>query len=287
MATDVQENKGYTFTFHPRERWVSATADIYDPTGALIESPSPTLNPVDTTVSSATTSDAFVVASATGVTRGYVYEITDPTWGVAFAEVESIDGTTVTLTAPLPAIPDNGSTVKGVTQTVQMTSASTSVRDLGFRVILKSADGREMQKLFNVVRHPFDNPISARDVREYVSHFFPSDPIIGDEETMSNVAQRAGEMLRGRLSTIGLYPHRYIDQEAFLEPARACMRAVLAEFNRIPSGADPVEYARSIQFDLRDLIANIKSSITPYDSNDDGGVDDEDYVSVFSGYLQR
>tara|TARA_R110001592_G_scaffold64306_4_gene197699 strand:+ start:2422 stop:3285 length:864 start_codon:yes stop_codon:yes gene_type:complete len=287
MATDVQQNKAFTFRFQPVDRWTSATAAAYDPTGALLESPSPTLDAVDTTVASASTSDVFVITNASGVLRGNIYKITDPTWGAAFAEVESVDGTTVTLTAPLPAIPDNGSTVEGVTQTVAITTASTGTRDLGFRVLLRSAEGREMQKLFNVVRHPFDNPISAREVREYVSHFFPSDPILADEETMTNVAQRAGEMLRGRLSTIGLYPHRYIDQEAFREPARACMRSVLAEFNRIPSGADPVEYARSIQFDLRDLIAGIKNSLTPYDSNDDDAVDDEDYVSVFSGYLQR
>lgn len=287
MSRDVQQGKGRTFTFNPTELWTGTAAAVYDPEGVLLESPTPSTDEVDTTVASASASDVFVITSATGVARGNVYEITDPTWGKALAEVSSVDGTTVTLTAPLPAIPDGGSTVKGVTQTVAITSTSTAVRGLGFRVCLRNAAGREMQQVFNVVRHPFDNPISARDVREYVSHFYPSDPILADEETLAGIAERAGQMLRGRLSTIGLYPHRYIDQEAFTEPARACMRSILAEFNRIPAGADPVEYSRSIQFDLRDLVASIKHSLSPRDLDDDDEVSDEEMTSVFSGYLER
>tara|TARA_Y100000593_G_scaffold94277_1_gene192621 strand:- start:1879 stop:2742 length:864 start_codon:yes stop_codon:yes gene_type:complete len=287
MASDVQQNKTHVFTFNPSEIWAGASCAVYDPDGVLLESPSPSLDAVNTTVASATSSDVFVVSSATGVTRGNIYEVVDPTWGAAFAEVSSIDGTTVTLTAPLPAKPDDGATFKGVTQTVAITASSTGTRGLGFRVLLRSASGREMQQLFNVVRHPFDNPIAARDVREYVSNFFPSDPILSDEETLSGIAERAGSMLRGRLSTIGLYPHAYIDQQAFLEPARACMRAVLAEFNRIPAGADPVEYARSIQFDLRDLVSGIKNSLSPFDSDDDDAVADTEQSSVWSGYLER
>ncbi len=287
MATDVQQGKTYIFTFNPSDLWAASAAAVYDPAGSLLETPTPALDAVDTTIASATSPDVFEITSATGVERGNIYRITDPTWGDAFAEVSSVDGTTITLTAPLPAVPDATSVVRGITQTVAITSASTGTRGLGFRAALQSADGREMQILFNVVRHPFDNPLRARDVREYVSHFFPSDPILADEQALSGIAQRAGQMLRGRLSTIGLYPHQYIDQEAFLEPARACMRTVLAEFNRIPGGADPVEYTRSIQFDLRDLIAGIKMSLSPRDDDDDGAVDDTDAISVWSGYLER
>lgn len=287
MSIDVQQNKAYSFTFNPSELWSAATAAVYNPGGDLLESPTPSIDAVDTTVASASAPDVFVITSATGVTRGNIYKITDPTWGGAFAEVSSVDGTTITLTAPLPSTPDNGSTVEGITQTVAITTTSTGTRDLGFRVLLRSAGGREMQQLFNVVRHPFDNPITPRDVREYVANFFPSDPILNDEETLAGIAERAGYMLRGRLSTIGLYPHAYIDQQAFVEPARACMRSVLAEFNRIPGGADPVEYARSIQFDLRDLVSGIKSSLSPFDDDDDDDVTDTDMVSVWSGYLER
>ena len=94
-------------------------------------------------------------------------------------------------------------------------------------------------------------------------------------------------MLRGRLMTIGMYPHQYVDPIAFVEPARACMRAVLADENRIPGGSDPIEYHRSLQFDLRDLIANIKHSLTPFDDNDDDDVTDTNMEHVMTGFLSR
>lgn len=286
MAIDIQQNGSHSFTFHPPDLWAGATSTVYDPAGAVLESPSPSLDAVDTTVSSATTRDAFVIADATGVTRGHVYRITDPSWGDAFAEVSAVDGTTIKLTAPLPGIPDNGSAVRGVSQVVAITSASTAVRDLGFRVVLKLA-GREIGSMFNVVRHPFENPVTARTVREYVSQWWPSDPLLDDEEGMANLAERAGQMLRGRLMSIGMYPHQYVDPEVFVEPGRVCMRSILADENRIPSGADPIEYHRSLQFDLRDLVANVKHSLTPFDDNDDGDTTDTNMIGIRSGFLER
>jgi len=286
MAIDIQEASAWTFTLNPPGLWTGATAQVLSPAGALLESPSPAASAVDTTVASATARDSFVITSATGVTRGHVYIINDPTWGDALAEVSAVDGTTIRLTAPLPGIPDGGSTVKGVTQTVAITTASTSVRDLGCRVVLKYS-GQQLTEAFNVVRHPFANPVQARTVREYVSQWWPSDPIIDDEEALTNIAERAGQMLRGRLMTIGMYPHQYVDPESFIEPARCCMRSILADENRIPSGADPIEYHRSMQFDLRDLIANIKHSLQQFDDNDDGDTTDTDYVGIRSGFLVR
>lgn len=286
MAIDIQENGTYTFKFHPREVWTGATAQVLNSKGTVVESPSPSPSSVNTTVASASARDTFTITSAAGLSRGDVVLITDATFGDALAEVSAVDGTTVRLTSPLAAIPDNGSTVKGVTQTVAITSASTGTRDLGSRVVLKYS-GQEIGQMFNVVRHPFANPIDARIVREYVAQWWPSDPILEDEEALENIADRAGQMLRGRLMTIGMYPHQYVDQEAFFEPARCCMRAILAEENRIPSGADPIEYNRSMQFDLRDLIANIKHSLQPFDDNDDGDTTDTNYTAFRSGYLER
>lgn len=286
MAIDIQEGSAWTFTFDTPELWAGATAQVFNASGDLLESPSPAASSVDTTVASATRRDQFVITSATGVTRGHVYIINDPTFGDALAEVSAVDGTTIRLTAPLPAIPDGGSTVKGVTQTVTITTASTTIRDLGSRVVLKYA-GQQLSQAFNVVRHPFQNPVTPRTVREYVSQWWPSDPLIDDEEALENIADRAGQMLRGRLMTIGMYPHQYVDPESFIEPARCCMRSVLADENRIPSGADPLEYHRSMQFDLRDLIANIKHSLQPLDDNDDGDTTDTNLNGIRSGYLVR
>ncbi len=286
MASDIQQSAAGSFTFTPGDLWSGATSKVFSPAGALLESPTPALSSVNTTVVSSTARDVFVITSAAGVARGEVYRITDASWGDAFAEVSSVDGTTITLTAPLPGIPDAGSAVRGITQTVAITSASTGTRGIGFRVLLRHS-GLEMGQMFNVVRHPFNNPLSARTVRAYVSQWWPSDPILESEEALSNIAERAGQMLRGRLMTIGMYPHSYVDAESFVEPARVCMRSVLADENRIPGGSDPIEYHRSLQFDLRDLIASIKHSLQPRDDDDDDDTTDTNMTGVFSGYLVR
>jgi len=286
MAVDIQQSAAWTFTLSPPDLWTGATAKVYDPKGALLESPTPSASAVNTTVASATQRDQFVITDATGVTRGEIYRITDPSWGDAFAEVSAADGTTIKLTAPLPGIPDATATVRGISQTVAITSTATATRGIGLRVLLKYS-GQELAQMFNVVRHPFNNPLSARIVREYVAQWWPSDPLLDDEEAMGSVADRGGQMLRGRLMTIGMYPHQYVDPEAFVEPARVCMRSILADENRIPGGADPIEYHRSLQFDLRDLIANIKHSLQPHDDNDDDDTTDTNLVGIRSGYLER
>ena len=286
MAIDIQENGTRTFRFHPPELWTGATAQVLGPSGTILESPSPSASTVDTTVASATARDSFVITSASGVVRGDLLLVSDPTFGSASAEVSAVDGTTIRLTSPLPAVPDGGSTVKGLTQTVSITTASTSERNLGCRVVLKYS-GQQLSFMFNVVRHPFRNPIDSRVVREYVAQWFPSDPILEDEEALANIGERSGQMLRGRLMTIGMYPHQYVDPEAFIEPARCCMRSILADENRIPAGADPIEYHRSMQFDLRDLIANIKHSLQPLDTDDDGDTEDTNYTGLRSGFLER
>ena len=288
MSVDVVKSQGHVFIFRPGSQLSSPSAKVLDNTGATLESPTPVVDSVSTTVaaSASNTASSFSVASATGIERGKVYQITDPTFGSALAEVSSVDGVVVTLVEPLAATPDAASTFIGVEVTVTITTTSTGALGMGNRVIL-AKDGLELVQVFNVVRHPWQPPMDARKVRHYVAQWWPSDPLVNDEEALSNIAEASNKMLRGRLLEVAKYPNLMWDPDALEEAGQLSMMIHLAEHNRIPGNADPIEYRRSLRFDLRDRVGGLAKSAHPYDEDNDDALDPSEIEGTFEGILYR
>tara|TARA_R110000824_G_scaffold131166_1_gene293088 strand:+ start:6520 stop:7386 length:867 start_codon:yes stop_codon:yes gene_type:complete len=288
VSVDIVKSQGHTFIFRPATILSSPTAKVLDTKGSTLESPTPTVDSVSTTVAASASNSAssFVVSSAAGIARGKVYQITDPTFGAALSEVSSVDGTTVTLVEPLPTIPDATSTFLGIEVTVVITSTSTGTLGMGSRVVL-AKDGLELVEVFNVVRHPWQAPLDARKVRHYIAQWWASDPLIGDEEAMENIADAGNKMLRGRLLEVARYPHLVWDADALEEAGQLAMMIHLAEHNRIPGNADPIEYRRSLRFDLRDRVGGLAKSAHPYDDDDDDALDATEQEGTFEGVLYR
>ena len=288
MSVDVVKTQGHVFTFRPASPLSAPTSKVLDNTGATLESPTPVVDSVSTTVaaSASNSPSSFSVASATGIERGKVYQITDPTFGAAQAEVSSVDGTLVTLVEPLAATPDASSTFVGVEVTVTITATSTGVLGMGNRGIL-AKDGVELVQVFNVVRHPWQPPIDARKARHYVAQWWPSDPLVNDEEALRNIADASNKMLRGRLLEVARYAHLMWDPDALEAAGQLAMMIHLAEHNRIPGNADPIEYRRSLRFDLRDRVGGLSKSAHPYDDDDDDALDASEIEGTFEGTLYR
>ena len=288
MSVDIVKTQGHTFTIRPTSVLTSPTAKVLDNKGATLETPTPVVDSVSTTVAASASNSAssFSVASATGIERGKIYQVTDPTFGSAMAEVSSVDGVVVTMVEPLPTIPDASSPFVGVEVTVAITSSSTGTLGMGNRVVL-SKDGVEIVSVFNVVRHPWQAPMNARKARHYVAQWWPSDPLVNDEEALENIADAANKMLRGRLLEVARYPHLMWDSDALDEAGQLAMMVHLAEHNRIPGNADPIEYRRSLRFDLRDRVGGLSKSAHPYDDDDDDALDASEIEGTFEGILYR
>ena len=100
--TVAQQGAAVVVRFTPPTPWASPTSKVVSPSGATLETPSPVVDSVSTTVASGSnTRSAFVVASASGIARGAVYQLTDPAWGAVSFEVAKIEGSTVHVIEPM------------------------------------------------------------------------------------------------------------------------------------------------------------------------------------------
>lgn len=286
MSVDLREGQATSLVFRPPALWASPTGLVLDPLGDTLEAPTPVLSTVSTTVAASAANDEsqFDVVLATGIARGDLLQVTDPSWGDAQVEVSSVDGVTVTTAEPLPGVPDTGSVVKGLD--IRLPVAAITTRGLGYRAIVRQ-DADELVSVFHVVHHPFRNPIDARRVRRFVARFWASDPLLRDEETLENLAEAAGRRLRSRLLEHRSYPHRFWDADDLTESGVLCMMLELAEENRIPGGADPVDYRRGLILDLAKRIGGAVAGATPYDNDDDGKLSETELTGVTNGTLFR
>jgi hypothetical protein len=285
---ELRSGQGGTFRFRPATRWGSVTGLVKKRDGTTVEEPTPTVDTVDTTIATyaSATGDQIKVDDATGIERGVVYLVTDNQWGEALVEVSSVDGQVLTLAEPLPATPEASSTFQGLE--VSMDVAAISDRDVAYRAIVRGPEaGQEEVARFDVVYQPWSDPLRAQDVRRYLARIYPNDPILQDEERMSDVAQKACDHVRTRLRGSDRYAHRYFDSSDLMEPCEAAMRRELALKGLLPGNVDPAEYIRSMEFDIRDRIGDILRSSIPYDADDSGSLDSSEANGIWSGSLTR
>lgn len=286
MATEIQQAAAATLTFRPPALWASVTGKVLSPAGATLESPTPSVSAVATTVASATLPDTLVLTSGTGFARGQLCRFTG-VWGYAYAEIASVNGAAVTLVEPLPTTPSAGDAVRVIDVTLAITSTSTADRGIGYRAtVTNSTTGEEISTFFSVVRHPWQPPVDARMVRLFVSDRWPRNPILTDEEAMSDIASRANRLLRSALLGTGVYPHLFLDPDSFEEAASIALELAACKRN-LHTSEDRRQLERDLRADLDRAVADIAKSAEPYDGDDDDALSDEEAAGIYEGELYR
>lgn len=257
------------------ERWTGATAMVLAPSGSVQEEPVPVLDTVSTAVSGTPVArDAFEVASGTGIERGRKYSMTLAAQGEVIVEVANIDSTTVTLVEPLPSIPAALDTFLGLEWAVAVAASSNENLGRGYRVIIRDIGSNpEVMAPYNVVRHPFQNPVTTLMVRRFGADHWPGDKLFKSEEKIENIRDDAGLVIRTRLQSQAVYPEMFWDPDTFYEAGMAAIELVLARKNRVPAAADPLEHKRSLQTDLSSRLGEIIRSLEPRDADGDDAAD--------------
>ena len=134
-----------------------------------------------------------------------------------------------------------------------------------------------------VARFPWHNPIDERRARDYVRSWWKSSPLLESPEALTNLAQRAGDMVHARLLSHDRYVDLYWSTEAFHEAGMAALKLCLVDDRHVPAQVDLMDYRRQLEFDLRDAIARVIHSSELYDENDDGAIQDEEKTPIVEG----
>lgn len=287
---ELREGTGATLRFRPPERWSSATGLVKDRGGDTIQSGAATVDPVDTTVAAYVdaTEDTFKLADTTGVSRGVAYLVSDSTGSSVLVEVATVDPVTdlVTLVAPLPSVPTTGAQFRGVE--VSFAVDAISDRDTDYRAVVRgTGQGQEETVRFDVAAQPWQDPLDASDVQQYISRRYPGELSAWGDERSANLAQRANDHVRRELRQADRYPSRYWDTDDLYECCDDAMVYLLAKKGLYPGNVDPTDHIRSLGFDLRDKIAGVIRTNVPYDPDGDDRITDTEAASVWHGELRR
>tara|TARA_Y100001963_G_scaffold16099_1_gene19964 strand:+ start:4750 stop:5610 length:861 start_codon:yes stop_codon:yes gene_type:complete len=285
--SDVLKDAAKTFTFVPDSIWTGATCKVYSPNGVVLETPSVTLDAVDTTVSSSADEKTVTVSSATSISAGKVYQIDDATFGKRLCTVDTVSGSVLTLLEPLPNAPAASSTFKGIELTATSAAANHAAAGLYYRISVFDGEGGEKSEVFNVCHHLFDDPITEAELRHLVALQWPSDAILDSPELIDKIASDACQMVRDRLISQASWPHLMGPTDAFKEVGRLAARLRLCDFGLYAPGRDPDDYHRRLTFELKERIGHVIHSLHIYDSNADGAFSDEDSEKAMTVTLNR
>ena len=272
MALDLLAAVAQDVVVTPRERMASPSASWLTPAG--VESAlTSTLDPTSSSVVSSSRSTT-TLASAASVVVGRTLLLTETGQPDRYAVVASVDGAAVTWAEPLDRAPEAGASVLGVAVTVSLTAANTATRGVGYRIRL--VDGhQEHVEWCSVVRHLFDAPATAADVREYLGRIAPS--ASRDAAWDASMADRACSLVRTQLDQQGLRPDLFGDSSAFREAGRLALRYLIARDDGIypPHTQDPEGWLRDADGAWRSAVGEATASLASYDSQDTGGTADE------------
>jgi hypothetical protein len=284
---EVRQGEAATFRYRPAARWTSATGLVKKPDGTTLETPTPTIDSVDTTIGEVTSTSEVKLVSAVGVSRGVVYQVENG-WGFAQVEVSTVDSANrvVTFVEPLPDLPEVGKAFQGIE--VTMAISAISDRDTAYRAIVRGGgEGQEEVSRFDVVIQPFRDPITAREVREWFTGTWPNHPWASDEEKLSDFAGKASQRVRMKLREAQRYPDRLIDSDDLRMAALDALGLELAKNGLFPGEVDPTDHLRALKFDLEDSISSILKSNIPYDQDGDGDVSGSANIVFVEAELYR
>lgn len=284
---DVQRGKTPTVRLVPDVPMSAPTAAVYDADGSLLASPNATPSTVNTTVAedADNTQQVLKLASATGVERGLTVRVTDASFGTADAVVSAIDGVYCHLVQPLPAIPDTGSSVRGLDVSVELPEEATDELGLGRRLEVVEGNARATL-VFNVVAYPFEGPCSAMHVREVLARRQSSVRL--DEELLARIADEVNAEIRARLMASRAFLSAYWDPKAVSRIRRPVINLILGEEHGIwDANIDRERYVERQERLISIRLGDLLKSAEAYDQDMDGELTDEEQAGVTVTRLQR
>lgn len=276
MSSDVLQNSAPLVWADPQTRWASATVSVLDGTGTALEAPTATVDPVSTTVASASSAYSLTLTSGTGVAAGVPYLVTDAGFGARVVVVASIDGAAVTLAEALPSTPSAGATWQGLRVSATLTTTSTATLGESLRAVFAGPAGEQATSWFSVVRQVMPPACTERDVRNMLAHGYSSAGILREPQSMRDVATMASQLVRDRLKRAGVWPHLVGDPAPLGECGRYAARVILAEERGlVPQNRDPDAYVQHVSRRLDEALGGMVHSIAAVDTDEDGDFDDQ------------
>lgn len=287
MALDVLKGGAATVTFLPAVRWSSASAEVIDPGGTVLATPTATLDSVSTTITGATDAFTLTLTSAAGVSVGSSYEVIS-NGHASISRVATVSGSVVTLDEPLPATPSASDTFKGVEFSVPVTASETGTIGVNYSVrVFTTASNDELRAVFHVVYHKFSPPMTAQRLRQLMAYKWKTAASRMTGTLVANVVERTNDKVRRKVLAKGQYAFLYGDSNAFSEAGVIAAKRVLIDHGFVEAGADVDEYARRLDEDFRNEMGDVMTSLQSYDASNDGAVNDELPLSRTSVRLRR
>ena len=287
---DLQLGRAATLTVVPAERMTSPTATVYDRDGTTVDTPTATPSTVATTVAEDADNSrtSLLLDDATGIVPGLTVAIADAAWGTAHSVVSAVDGDTVRLVEPLPAVPTTGATVVGLDIAVALAAFSELYRGYVLEVADASVE-TTARLVFNVVKYPYIGPCAAIHVRDLVSKAWPGErAILQDATLQTRIAGQVNSQIRGQLLKSATFLSGYWDPDSLATVRSAMLRLVLAEsYGLREPQTDRENYLRSLRFEVRDRIGDVLKSAELYDGDGDGVISERESGGRFVIDLAR
>lgn len=263
----VQLAASGSITFDPTSRPSGVgTAAVKDLRGGTLESITPTLDSVNTTLAASADAGASILSltSATGVTAGRTYLVGGAEdAGGEWVTVRSVSGTTATLVRKLQRARASGVAFQGTRLTFAVTTASTATPGRNFRIEWTDPAGVVVPIPFDVTRYAPISGLTGERLRDLDAQFFarvsaqewlPGRVAVAWDILLTHVAQ--GYNPGGFVGTVDLtIAHGYL------------VRALLAE------GFGKTDEARAELDDLRRRYAQERDAAMAacaYDERQDG-----------------
>lgn len=279
-ASFPKESSAFELTFRPQTVWSSYVATAYKPDGTSLGTMATSAGAVDTTVASAADRNTFTLTSASGVTPGRSYLLTDSEVGTAeVVEVDSVNGSVVSTVETLTQAPSAGSTFKELEVRVRLTADATPDYDTHYYVVLaNSSTAEEMRVYYHVVRQVFERPMTAQALRKIIVAGWGGSPMLARPQELRDAVERINDEVEGHLLDSGQFPHLVGDPFALQRAGREAAYFVLAHvYGMFPRSAESKDIFLDRQ--ERRVAQAIGSAITTLsgkDGDDDGEVDEPD-----------
>lgn len=290
MALELIQNQAATVEFAPDCRASSAVARLYSPEGSLIETITPTLDSVDTTVTSVgATPDLLTLNSVTGIVVGREYWYTSAAGWSAKVRVASVSGSVVRLETPPADAPAAADTFKGLTFTASISSSSTATRGKHYRLDWQFGTGASMRsdrQIAHIVVSQFRAPATPDDAKRVAYENFANWARSESYGTWLRIAQAATDRVRTLLVAEEDYPHIIGDRDAFAAAGEIAIRLELAKRGRIPAGYEATSYRTEQEQYLRVAVREALAGVT-VDRNDDGVAQAAETLSIRSSLIER
>ena len=249
----------------------TATLVLRKADGTTLQTPTVTLPTVSTTIAAGSTAAVLKVASATGIVVGQPLAVT--TDGVVYVVTPvSLDGTTLTLAATLPVVPDTGATVKSLRMTATVTAAGVDLLGAGLQLEWRYSNATQVgyaTQEVAIVRWLWQQPITATEIAELLALGYGT---TRSPEFCSKIAERVSSKIRNGIEQTGRRPYLYASPNAFSEVAEIGARWVLAETG-IALVGDVAELVREYRFAFNDELQKVVMGLKGYDAAADGRTD--------------